>query len=243
MKFTIGAYEQLLELLRCNGYNFCLYQENEQQRKTVILRHDIDFSIEKALDMGKVETRLGIKSTYFILLSTDFYNIFSKQSHEKLKQIMLQGHEIGLHFDEKRYDINTAEDMKQHVEFETDILSQLLDRKIKVISMHRPSKIILENDLEFEHLINSYSSKYFKEMKYLSDSRMHWRENPIEVIESDRYQKLHILTHPFWYSNELETMEWKMKSFLHESIYERYDNIHENFRDFEQVIDRKEINR
>lgn len=243
MKFTIGAYEQLLELLRGNGYDFCLYQESEQQRKTVILRHDIDFSIEKALEMAKVETRLGIKSTYFVLLSTNFYNIFSKQSHEKLKQIMLLGHEIGLHFDEKKFDIKTAEDMKQHVVFETDILSRLLNQKVNVISMHRPSKIILENDLQFEHLINSYSSKYFNGMKYISDSRMHWRENPIEAIESGRYQKLHILTHPFWYSTVLETMEWKLKSFLHQSIHERYDYINENFRDFEQVIDRKEINR
>ncbi|WP_342598762.1 hypothetical protein MHB48_14950 [Psychrobacillus sp. FSL H8-0483] len=241
MEFTIKAYIKLLDLLRHKGYYFCLYRESETVKKSVIIRHDVDFSLDKALEMARIEQDLAVKSTYFILLSTNFYNVFSKESFEKLKQIESLGHEIGLHFDEKRYKIHTIEDMQKSVELEAEVLGKLLNTDINVVSMHRPSKLVLENDIQFHKLINSYSSKYFKSMKYVSDSRMNWREDPIETIESGKYEKLHILTHPFWYSTEIETMEVKLKDFLKQSISERYDFMYDNFTALDQVIDWKEI--
>lgn len=241
MEFTTKAYIELLELLRHNGYYFCLYRESETVKKSVIIRHDVDFSLEKALEMARLEHDLAVKSTYFILLSTNFYNIFSKESFDKLIQIQSLGHEIGLHFDEKRYDIQTIEDMQKAVKMEAKILGNLLNTEVKVVSMHRPSKLVLENDIPFHQIINSYSSKYFKSMKYVSDSRMNWREDPIETIESGKYEKLHILTHPFWYSTEIETMEVKLKDFLKQSISERYDFMYDNFTALDQVFDWKEI--
>lgn len=241
MEFTTKAYIELLELLRHNGYNFCLYPESETVKKSVIIRHDVDFTIEKALEMARLEHDLAVKSTYFILLSTNFYNVFSKESFEKIKQLQSLGHEIGLHFDEKRYDIKTIQDMQKHVEMEAEVLGKLINTDIKVVSMHRPSKRVLENDIQFHQLINSYSPKYFKSMKYVSDSRMNWREDPVETIESGKYEKLHILTHPFWYSTKPETMEVKLMKFLKQSIRERYDFMYDNFTALDQVIDRKEI--
>lgn len=241
MEFTTKAYIDLLNILKHKGYHFCLYCESDTVKKSVIIRHDVDFSLEKALEMAKLEHDLGVKSTYFILLSTNFYNIYSKDSFEKIKQIYSLGHEIGLHFDEKRYDIQTIRDMQNSVELEAEVLGKLLNAEITVVSMHRPSKLVLENDILFHQIINSYSSKYFKSMKYVSDSRMNWREDPIETIESGKYEKLHILTHPFWYSTEIETMEAKLKDFLKQSISERYDFMYDNFTELDQVIDWKEI--
>lgn len=243
MEFTINAYVQLLGILRDKGYTFCLYHESENFNKSVILRHDIDFSIDKALEMAKIEHSKNAKSTYFVLLTSNFYNVFSKESFEKLEKVMSLGHEIGLHFDEKRYDIKTAEEMKKYVESEAEILSRILNHQIKVISMHRPSKFVLENDLHFAPFINSYSSKYLNYMKYISDSRMNWRENPFQLIESGLYKKLHILTHSFWYSTANESLEHKLKDFLNQAIGERYDHINDNFRDLDQLINRKEIHR
>lgn len=241
MEFTIKAYVALLELLMFKGYNFCSYQESDIYEKCVILRHDVDFTLDKALQMAIIENSLGIKSTYFILLSTDFYNVFSKQSFKKLQQIMQLGHEIGLHFDEKRYNIKTINDMEKHIENELNIISDLLNYQVNVISMHRPSDLVLENDIQFKNIINSYSFKFFKSMKYISDSRMNWREDPIEIIKSDNYQKLHILTHPFWYSATNETMEYKLREFLNKAISERYEFMDDNFTALNQVIGWKEI--
>lgn len=242
MEFTIKGYIQLLELLRDKGYNFCFYNESDLLEKCVILRHDVDLSIEKALQMAIIENSLGVKSTYFLLLSTNFYNVFSKQSFDKLQQIKNLGHEIGLHFDEKRYNISTIDEMKIYIEFELDILGKLLNDKVKVLSMHRPSKFILESDIQLDPIINSYSSKYFNKMKYISDSRMHWREDPMETIKSNEFNKFHILTHPFWYSAESETIEFKLQDFIKKALCERYDNLNDSITSFDQLIDRSFIN-
>lgn len=241
MHFTIEAYVKLIELLKSSDYQFCFYDDCNVVEKSVILRHDVDLSLDKAVEIAQVENQLGVKSTYFILLTTNFYNIFSKESYNKIKQIKDLGHVIGLHFDEKRYDITTIDEMENHILFELKMLGQLLNEQINVISMHRPSKLILENDIQIKDVINSYSKKYFKEMKYVSDSRMNWRENVIEIIESNHYKKLHILTHPFWYSVNEEQIKGKIKRFLQNAIIERYDHLKDNLTELHQIIEKKEI--
>ena len=62
-----------------------------------------------SLGLLKVEKELNVNSTYFILLSTDFYNINSDKSLRILKEIKRLGGKIGLHFDEKKYKISDKE--------------------------------------------------------------------------------------------------------------------------------------
>lgn len=176
-----------------------------------------------------------------ILLSTEFYNIFSKKSYKILKEIKDLRHDIGLHFDEKRYEINSLKDLEYWVKKEVSCLESLIDCSIYVVSMHRPSKWILENDIRFERIINSYSKTFFEEFKYLSDSRMYWREDVIRIIENQQYNKLHILTHPFWYSDKEETMKEKLINFINNSKMERYYNIKDNLRNIEEVLKVSEI--
>ncbi|CAM5183396.1 Polysaccharide deacetylase OS=Ureibacillus acetophenoni OX=614649 GN=SAMN05877842_104127 PE=4 SV=1 [Ureibacillus acetophenoni] len=78
-------------------------------------------------------------------------------------------------------------------------------------------------------------------MKYISDSRLNWREDPIEIIESGKYKKLHILTHPFSYSINKKSMETKLRDFIKKAIDDRYNIIDENFTALDQVIKRDEI--
>lgn len=241
MDLTINSYVKLLELLRYYGYQFCTYEDYENYQKSVILRHDVDFSLTKALQMAELEHSMNVKSTYFILVTTNFYNIFSKQSSEIIQRIQSLNHTIGLHFDEKRYNIQSIDQLERLIENEAELLETVTNQPIKVVSMHRPSKFILENDLQFKHLINSYSSTFFKKMKYISDSRLHWREDPYETISSGKYEKLHILTHPFSYSEQFQTMKEKFQRFLYEALYERYDYIDENFTNFPSVINRSLI--
>jgi hypothetical protein len=242
MEFTYKSYMDLLQLLRNKEYVFNFYHEDvNKSEKSVILRHDVDFSIENAYQMAKYENELGVKSTYFVLLSTNFYNIFSRESTKMLEDIMELGHEIGLHFDEKRYECKSIDEMVRYAENESFILGNLLKRKVKVISMHRPSLLVLENDIKFDNLINSYSTIYFKDMKYISDSRMNWREDAFATIDSDNYNRLHILTHPFWYSSNVESMDYKLKEFINNAKSERYNILNDNFRNLEEVIKLEDI--
>lgn len=242
MEFTFSAYKNMITTSLINGYEICSYENVTKFNKSIILRHDIDFSPIKAIDIAKIEQKLGVKSTYFVLVSTEFYNIFSRQTAEIFNQILEMGHDIGLHFDEQRYNSNSVEEMKEHVYYESKVLEKALGITLKVVSMHRPSKFTLENNIEFIDLINSYNKVFFKEIKYVSDSRMHWREDVMEVIKSNKYDKLHILTHPFWYSNKNETIETKLLDFINVSRLNTFKNLKDNFRDLEEYINENFLN-
>lgn len=241
MEFTSSAYSDMLDLLKEYNYYICDYTNYEDQKKSVILRHDIDFNLECGVELAKIEYAKNIKSTYFVLLSTNFYNIFSKESGDVLKIIMGMGHEIGLHFDEKKYKIENSNDLEYYVSFESQILGKAIGKEIRTISMHRPSKWILENDIRFKNVINTYSKEFFQEFKYLSDSRMHWREDVIKIIKSKQYNKLHILTHPFWYSDKVEETKDKLKYFVSEAKNDRYVLLNNNFMDLSEYIKREDI--
>lgn len=241
MEFTYLAYEKLIKQLKDKGYKFCDYTNYIGENKTVILRHDVDTSLNKALEMARLENSLGVSAYYFVLLSTDFYNINSEKSLKILKEIRQLGGRIGLHFDEKKYNLKSKEDYIKYVNYELDILSRVLEEKIDVVSMHRPSKDFLEMDLEIPNVVNSYQKKFFNDFKYVSDSRMNWRENVEEIIDSEKYSQLHILTHPFWYSEKIESMEEKLEKFLKLAIKERYESLEDNIRNFNSILRRENI--
>lgn len=160
MNFTYTAYEELLYLLKQNNYNTCGYKNYKEYNRCVILRHDVDFSLEAALRFAELEHKNSVASTYFILLSTSFYNIFDKNSHSIIREITDLGHDIGLHFDEARHQINNENGLIHYVEKEVNIMSQGLDMEIKSVSMHRPSKWVLDSDVHFDNVINSYSREF-----------------------------------------------------------------------------------
>lgn len=236
MEFTYKAYRSLIELLKKHGYQFISYNDCNQEGNVVIFRHDIDNSLEKALEIAKIEQEYNIKSTYFVLLSTDFYNIFSKRSNAILKEITRLGHDVGLHFDETRYEIGHVDDLEHYINYEKAILEAALGSEINCVSMHRPSRWILDNDIQFKNMINSYSKVFFNDYKYLSDSRMHWREDVLKIIASNDFEKLHILTHPFWYSDTTETIKDKVSSFIENASKERYHQMRDNIRDLEEIL-------
>ena len=241
MDFTYREYEYILDLLRHKGYSFTNYKDYNFVKNPVILRHDIDFSLEKALIFANLENAKNIKSTYFVLLSTNFYNVFSKESGDILKNIKEMGHDIGLHFDEKKYIINSERELEYWVKEEITYLSGVLRSPVNIVSMHRPSKWILDNDIHFDGLINTYSKTFISDFKYISDSRMHWREDVLDIIEKQLHKKLHILTHPFWYSEKVEKMKEKLLVFINNAKVERYNYLTNNLRGIDDIIDGVEL--
>lgn len=236
MKFTYTAYEEILFLLKQNNYEICSYSNHQRSNRCAILRHDVDLSLEKALRFAELENRNNVQSTYFILLSTGFYNIFDKKAYEMIKSIHDMGHEIGLHFDEARYPITNKEELIQHVEKEILLMSEALEMEIKTVSMHRPSNLILDGDIEFDRVINSYSHMFFNEFKYLSDSGMSWREDVLGIIRSNAYDRLHILTHPIWYGETEASKQERLYRFMRAQNRKTYNNMKDNISNLEGVL-------
>lgn len=89
MKFTYESYPDLIKKIRKSGYQFTGYQEWQKAEKSVILRHDVDMCLEKAVRMSELEKELiGGGGVYFVLLTSDFYNVHSKQSKWYIREII-----------------------------------------------------------------------------------------------------------------------------------------------------------
>ncbi len=242
MEFTYGAYERLLGLLREKGYFFCDYHNYAQRDKSVILRHDIDMDIDMAVQMASLEERAGVRSTYFVLLSSNFYNVFSGRNQRNLGRILEMGHEVGLHFDEAKYDF-APDDMVTAIEEEVSILERCLGCEVATVSMHRPSQATLEADYRIRggRVVNSYGKVFFRDHKYVSDSRRRWREDVEAVTESGAYDRLHILTHPFWYGEHERSAKEVLRQFVRSRADLCYADLRDNIRDIEEFLREEEI--
>lgn len=240
MEFTYDAYANLVSELREHKYQFASYHDYKCFEKCVIMRHDIDYSLEKAVKLAEFEKQLDMKSTYFILVSSPFYNVISADSLSQIKVIQNAGHEIGLHFDE----LNYTEDqyrkfggVERAIRKELELLSSVLDSEIRSVSMHRPSKKTLEANYDFGDVVNSYGKEFFDGFKYVSDSRRRWREDVNEVIQSDKYPQLHILTHAFWYNTVERDIKESILAFIDEAKEERLVSLDQNITDLSEIID------
>lgn len=238
MNFSYKDYISIIDRLRRKGYAFSGYDNWKAQGKCVIFRHDIDYDIKKSLELAEIEADQAVASTYFVLLTTDFYNVFSKHNTQMLKTIVKMGHAIGLHFDETNYPgiIGDKDAVTKAIANEARILEDALVEPVHVVSMHRPSREILQANLEIPGLINSYSDTFFEGFKYLSDSRRRWREPVEEIIASGEYDRLHILTHAFWYHNEELSLQDTLKEFIEEAEKDRYRIMSENFTNLDEAL-------
>lgn len=241
MRFSYDAYTELIELLKEKGYLFGDYTTFDEGGKTVILRHDVDSSVEKAYCMAKLEKKIGVYSTFFFLLSGDVYNLFSKQSRRYVEDILMMNHRVGLHFDETVYPIGKKEDFLNLVEQEAYVIESCFGLKRIPVSFHRPSQWILEKDLDLGERQNTYSRLFFENFKYVSDSRMYWREDVFDLIKSGKHPRIQLLTHPFWYSEKEVSMRELLQNFIQSAAIERYDALNGNFRDLAAVLKREEV--
>jgi len=197
-------------------------------------------SIESALVFAKKEHERGISSSYFFLVCTDMYNVFSKKSLKMIRQIVELGHEIGLHFDERRYTFECEEDFIIAVDREKRAMEELLGVKIKSVSMHRPSERTMRADYVFEDLVNTYSKSFFNKMLYLSDSRMAWKKNPFDGINQN-VEGIQLLTHPIWYSTEESTISDILRGFIEISKKDRYESLKEEITDFFSIVKKEDV--
>lgn len=241
MQFTYKGYSSLLQLLREKQYAFTNYHEYESHQRCVILRHDIDNSIPQAVRLAEVEAEAGVKSTWFLLLRTDFYNPVSASSLKALRYMQGMGHEIGLHFDEALYPNETPEQITGRILREKEILSDILRTPVTTVSMHRPSKAMLSANLQIAGMVNSYGQTFFNDFKYLSDSRCRWREPVEDIIRGGEYSRLHILTHAFWYHEQEQNITESVGAFIGLAKNERYAQLMDNITDLPSILPKEDI--
>lgn len=238
MEFTYNGYRNLLSILAQHGYQIADYHNWQDKPRCVILRHDVDYDPEAALRLAELEHTSGVKSTYFFLVSSDFYNAFSKKNRELVHKIQELGHEIGLHFDEVAYPqiAGNVDLVQERILQERQLLQTVAGRPATVVSMHRPSKAVLDADLKIPGMINSYSNLFFKEFKYLSDSRRRWREPVYDILKNETFQRIHLLTHAFWYHSVEQTLKDSVSDFVFSGNQKFYQTMKENITSLDEIL-------
>ena len=232
-KFTYDYYQNLLKTFLDKEMNFIFFDELEEfsTEKFVLLRHDVDFDIDKALKMAILENSLSINSTYFFLHNSEFYNLYHMENVNKIKYLMSLGHKISLHFDPCNYENSDDEAIKEHCNKEIKYFSNLFDTDVDIISFHRPQKNILRGQIDVK---NTYMPQYSKSIKYMSDSMKKMHEGDfIEIASSDIYQQLQLLIHPIWWNESETTPQSDYDNFLKRKYHRIVKELSKNSKIFE----------
>lgn len=243
-EFTYEGYIEMMKALRDNGFLSCRYNEEAAiGGKSVLLRHDVDFDPSKCVRIAEIEANFGFVSTFFFLLKTSFYNVFSSSVVEVMSDLRSMGHEVGLHFDESRY--KPGFDYVSAITREAAILEEAAGFPVTCISMHRPSAKCLEGDWVVPGFFNSYSHDLSKRYTYASDSRRKWKMPILDIIngrdEDCRSDKLHILTHPIWYNDVELDLEQTLDEFAKRQSTRTLWNLSENITRPVEVLDWKTL--
>ncbi len=206
IQFTYDTYEGLLRRLKRNDYTFGDYEASGD--RTVILRHDVDWSPQKALRMAELEADLGISATYFFLLTSPLYNALYEEDRTCIEKIAALGHDVGLHFSTHQYWTKEprVETIVTAIRRERRILSEAFDDIIEAVSFHIPPDWILRR--RFDEFTSTYEPRFFEDIAYRGDSNQRWREDhPLEPTISDRVQ---ILVHPGLWGEDDATFEERL---------------------------------
>lgn len=201
---TLSHYSETLRKAKELDYQFlrlCDYKEIDTFNKIILLRHDIDLSLENALKIAQLEFELGIQSTYFVRISAK-YNPMFYPNLKIIERIESLGHEIGLHYS-LNIPILIKKEQINYILMEKNILQQIVRQKIRGICPHDPNSHNTLNVKLDELAIQyeAYSGIFMDKLKYISDSRASWREGCM-CKNIGVYNKLYILTHPFWWYEE-----------------------------------------
>ncbi len=210
----LGSYREFLQTFIKQGYRFVFFDEQDRPENQLILRHDIDFDIGLALEMAKMEAEMGIKATFFFLLRSNMYNLLSPDSYEKVMKIRALGHRISLHYDPTIY-----EDFHRGLEEEAEMFEKFFGTPVDIISFHRPNEFYQAFDQPICGIEHTYLSKYFRHIKYISDSTGVWRYgHPFDFPEFLSCKSMHLLIHPIWWILEANSNYDKLRVYFEQRV-------------------------
>jgi len=204
-EFTENGFLRLLRALKTANYRFARYHESIVERH-VLWRHDVDFSMHRATRLAAIEAEEGVVATYFINPHSAFYNLLEPEISRLAARIRELGHEIGLHFDAGAYSVPIWKqpELEHALARERTLLENMLGFRIDCVSWHNPD---LSNLLDFDAdeiagLANAYGARVRRDYAYCSDSNGYWRFRPMAEVIADGQPRLHLLTHPAWWTPE-----------------------------------------
>lgn len=190
--FDLHHYRELLDAARAGGYRYAFF-EGEPREGDLILRHDVDLSLDAAVRLAELEADAGAQATYFLMTESVFYNLTSEEGERALARLRELGHRIGLHAVYPR--------------------ARLDERFEPVVAWHNPDPEYMSAPVD--RALNVMEEPWFSPATYRSDSNQHWRSGcPHDDLRSGTFPWLQLLTHPEIWAYPGETMGETMHAML-----------------------------
>jgi hypothetical protein len=190
--FTLDHYRELLDAARAGGYRFAPF-DAPPGPGDLLLRHDVDLSLDAALRMAELEAEADAMATYFLMTESIFYNLASSEGVDALARLRGLGHRVGL-----------------HAVYPEAVLD---DRFDAVVAWHNPDPEYMTAPLE--GAVNVMQAGWFDPATYRSDSNQRWRSGcPHEELRSGAFPWLQLLTHPEIWVYPGSTMGQTMRAML-----------------------------
>ncbi|WP_051694108.1 formyltransferase family protein [Desulfohalovibrio reitneri] len=203
LAFTRPMYARLLDALLEGGYRFAPLDEPDDGAEPVVfLRHDVDKSVARALEMARMEHERGVRATYFLLTRGAFYNLLEPETAAMVRGIAELGHGVGLHFDQRMVP-GADGDLDRAVERELNLLDSLLPVGARrAVTFHNPRPEVVRRQPGGAYVSGYQPDRMPPACKYLSESNAVWREgDPAEDLRRARWPRLQLLVHPLWWMN------------------------------------------
>tara|TARA_B100000427_G_scaffold240543_1_gene203431 strand:- start:10033 stop:10722 length:690 start_codon:yes stop_codon:yes gene_type:complete len=208
-----NKFIQILRQLKESNFVFDHFKATKHGSRVVHLRHDVDFSVDSALNLAYIERKEEILSTYFFMLSSNTYNVFSKKNSDQIREIMHMGHKISLHFDPTSH-----QDIDSGFQKEKNSFEDFFTTKLDIISIHRPGVFLENNNRKLPGCSHTYEDRFFKDMVYLSDSGgKDVSEDLKRFIDNEELKELHLLLHPIWWEKEFQSPTQTLDNWLDRS--------------------------
>ena len=190
--FDLDHYRELVEAARAGGYRFAFF-DRDPQPGDVLLRHDVDLSLEAAVQLAELEAELEAHATYFLMTESVFYNLASQPGEHTLERLRTLGHRVGLHAVHPRVELD--------------------DRFDPVLAWHNPEPEFMSASVD--GVANAMEPRFFGPGRYRSDSNQRWREGcPHEALARGDFEWLQLLTHPEIWVHPGGTMRETMLAML-----------------------------
>jgi hypothetical protein len=191
--FDLAHYGEILASAQAGGYRFAHF-EGAPGEGTVILRHDVDLSLDAAVRMAELEHDAGASATYFLMTESVFYNLDSSEGVAAIGRLRELGHRVALH---------------------AVYPSAPLDARFDpVVAWHNPDPEYMRTPLS-DGRINVMQEPWFDPSTYRSDSNQHWRSGcPHDDLRAGAFPWLQLLTHPEIWAYPGETMGQTMQAML-----------------------------
>jgi hypothetical protein len=188
--FDLDHYRDLLDAAAAGGYRWARF-DAEPRPGDLFLRHDVDLSLEAALELARLEQAQGAHATYFLMTESVFYNLDSDLGRETLRELRDLGHAVGLHAVYPR----ASQD----------------DRFDAVVAWHNPDRAYVNEPVS--GFVNVMQAPWFTKGRYRSDSNQHWREGcPHDELRAGAFEWLQLLVHPEIWVYPGETMGETMRA-------------------------------